>query len=65
MRKTWRRRATNRHRISGGDHETYSALLADFDPDQLDTRELALAFWNNAYNYFMVQKLLTDPGGRY
>lgn len=38
------------------------ALLADFDPDALDTRELALAFWNNAYNYFMIRKVLSDPG---
>lgn len=36
------------------------ALLTEFDIDQLDTREQAIAFWNNAYNYFMIQKILTD-----
>ncbi len=38
------------------------ALLAEFAIARLDSRELALAFWNNAYNYFMIQKILTDPG---
>ncbi|MEN1728218.1 MAG: DUF547 domain-containing protein [Pseudomonadota bacterium] len=37
------------------------ALLADFNPETLDTRESAIAFWTNAYNYFMVQHLLTHP----
>ncbi|TVP56606.1 MAG: DUF547 domain-containing protein [Halomonadaceae bacterium] len=36
------------------------ALLAEFDTSQLDNREQAIAFWNNAYNYFMIQKVLTD-----
>ena len=35
------------------------ALLAQFDPKTLDTREAAIAFWTNAYNYFMLQHLLT------
>lgn len=35
------------------------ALLAEFDPETLDTRERAVAFWVNAYNYFMLQHLLT------
>jgi len=39
------------------------ALLADFDLSRLDSREEAIAFWNNAYNYFMIQKILTDLDG--
>lgn len=39
------------------------ALLADFDPEQLKGRKEAIAFWNNAYNYFMIRKLLTDLDG--
>ncbi len=54
-----------------------NALLAEFDLDQLDTREKAVAFWNNAYNYFMIAHILRnasngqlvssvwDYGGRY
>ena len=37
------------------------ALLAEFDPITLDTRERAIAFWTNAYNYYMLQHLLTHP----
>lgn len=36
-------------------------LLAEFDLDQLDTREKAVAFWNNAYNYFMMAHILRNP----
>lgn len=36
--------------------------LSDFDPGTIESREQAIAFWNNAYNYFMIQKILTDPG---
>ena len=51
--------------------------LAEYDPSTLDEREAALAFWNNAYNYFMIETILTekvdgelvdsvwDYGGRY
>ena len=54
-----------------------SRKLAKFDTDTLDNREKALAFWNNAYNYFMIETILTeqvdgelvesvwDYGGRY
>lgn len=35
-------------------------LLAHFDTDTLDSREKALAFWNNAYNYFMIETILTE-----
>ncbi|MEM1081226.1 MAG: DUF547 domain-containing protein [Pseudomonadota bacterium] len=35
------------------------AMLAEFDTDTLDTRPAAIAFWANAYNYFMLQHLLT------
>lgn len=57
--------------------ETQSERLADFDVASLETREQALAFWNNAYNYFMIEQILTemvdgelvdsvwDYGGRY
>jgi len=36
-------------------------LLAAFDRDALSTREQALAFWNNAYNYFMIEHILHNP----
>lgn len=57
--------------------ENQNALLAEFDITQLDTREKAVAFWSNAYNYFMIEQILTelndgelvdsvwDYGGRY
>ena len=57
--------------------EDQSEKLADFDVSILDGREKALAFWNNAYNYFMIHQILTeredgklvdsvwDYGGRY
>lgn len=34
------------------------ALLAEFDPNQLDSRELAVAFWTNAYNFFMIAHIV-------
>lgn len=34
--------------------------LAGFDPSTLDERDAALAFWNNAYNFFMIETILTD-----
>ncbi|MEE4329512.1 MAG: DUF547 domain-containing protein [Wenzhouxiangella sp.] len=37
------------------------ANLAGFDPEGLTTREAAIAFWTNAYNYFMLQHILTHP----
>jgi hypothetical protein len=44
--------------------EKQDALLADFDIARLDTREKAVAFWNNAYNYFMIAQILRDrPDG--
>lgn len=51
--------------------------LAAFDPDTLDTRKQATAFWLNAYNLFMIAQILEerpdgeivdsvwDYGGRY
>jgi len=39
--------------------------LAGFDPARLNGREEAVAFWINAYNFFMVDKILSDrPGGQ-
>lgn len=35
--------------------------LAGFDPDSLATREGALAFWINAYNFFMIDHILGNP----
>ncbi|MDT8449099.1 MAG: DUF547 domain-containing protein, partial [Wenzhouxiangellaceae bacterium] len=35
-----------------------SRLLAAFDRAQLDQREAAIAFWTNAYNFFMIRFLL-------
>lgn len=43
--------------------EQQDALLADVDLSQVESREQAIAFWNNAYNYFMLQKILTDLDG--
>jgi hypothetical protein len=41
------------------------ALLAGFDPATLTGRESALAFWINAYNYFMIRQILIErPDGR-
>lgn len=38
--------------------------LAGFDPAQLAERQQAVAFWINAYNFFMVDQLLTErPDG--
>lgn len=37
------------------------AILAAFDPDTLETREEAVAFWLNAYNYFMIAYILENP----
>jgi hypothetical protein len=36
-------------------------LLADFDTGQINSRDLALAFWTNAYNYFMIAHILDNP----
>lgn len=35
--------------------------LADYDVDRLSTREEAIAFWLNAYNYFMIAHILRNP----
>jgi hypothetical protein len=35
--------------------------LAAFDPEQLDDRTVATAFWINAYNFFMIQHILENP----
>ncbi|MFU8878401.1 MAG: DUF547 domain-containing protein, partial [Wenzhouxiangellaceae bacterium] len=40
-----------------------NAMLAGFDPGQIDTRARALAFWINAYNYFMIAWILENPRG--
>ena len=40
-----------------------STRLADFDVSALDSRKQALAFWNNAYNYFMIHQILTEREG--
>ncbi|EMP54730.1 hypothetical protein MSNKSG1_15512 [Marinobacter santoriniensis NKSG1] len=42
-----------------------TAVLRDFDPDSLDGREQTVAFWINAYNFFMLSEILTDrPDGK-
>lgn len=39
--------------------------LAGFDPEVLEDREAALAFWINAYNFFMLDQILTQkPRGK-
>lgn len=35
--------------------------LATFDTERLDRREAALAFWINAYNFFMIAHILDNP----
>ncbi|MFO8085010.1 MAG: DUF547 domain-containing protein [Desulfobacterales bacterium] len=40
--------------------EEQDALLAEFDVAQLDTLEKAVAFWSNAYNYFMIAHILRE-----
>lgn len=35
--------------------------LADFDPESIQTEEQALAFWINAYNFFMISHILENP----
>lgn len=37
------------------------AALADFEPEQLEDRFAATAFWINAYNFFMLQHILENP----
>lgn len=45
--------------------ESQNRALAAFDPASLKGREASVAFWINAYNYFMIAQILTDrPGGR-
>jgi len=45
--------------------EQQNRALAAFDPAGLDGWEESVAFWINAYNYFMVAQILTDrPNGR-
>ena len=43
--------------------ENQNQLMAEFDVSRLDTREKAIAFWNNAYNYFMIEQILTELDG--
>jgi len=39
--------------------------LAAFDPASLDGRDEAIAFWINAYNFFMLDQILTErPDGK-
>ncbi|MBE0486958.1 DUF547 domain-containing protein [Marinobacter sp.] len=45
--------------------EQQRARLASFDLSQLDSREHAVAFWINAYNFFMIDQILTErPNGQ-
>ncbi len=45
--------------------EQQNRALAAFAPDSLGGREESVAFWINAYNYFMIAQILTDrPDGR-
>lgn len=37
--------------------------LARYDPEHLASREEAVAFWLNAYNYFMIAHILDNPRG--
>jgi len=40
---------------------TQRRQLAEFDPDTLNDRESNIAFWLNAYNFFMVAHILENP----
>lgn len=41
--------------------DSQRSWLARFDPETLDARAQALAFWVNAYNFFMLDYLLSNP----
>ncbi len=41
--------------------EAQHARLAEFDPQRIGSRAGALAFWINAYNYFMIAWILENP----
>ncbi|MDZ7669839.1 MAG: DUF547 domain-containing protein [Gammaproteobacteria bacterium] len=44
--------------------QTQRDQLAEFDPDRLQDKDAAIAFWLNAYNFFMVAHILEErPGG--
>lgn len=44
--------------------ERQREVLAEFEPEQLETREAANAFWLNAYNFFMIAHILEErPNG--
>ncbi len=51
--------------LAAGDTRTLldeqKRLLANFDPAALTTRDEAVAFWLNAYNFFMVAYILENP----
>ncbi|MFO7811577.1 MAG: DUF547 domain-containing protein [Pelovirga sp.] len=36
-------------------------ILAEFEPDRLTEKYQSIAFWLNAYNFFMIEHLLTHP----
>lgn len=41
--------------------QTQRRILADFDPQALASREAAIAFWINAYNFFMLAHIVENP----
>jgi len=41
--------------------DVQSRRLRRFDPSRIDTKEYAIAFWLNAYNYFMIAHILENP----
>jgi hypothetical protein len=41
--------------------DAQQSALANFDPEQLEARPTAIAFWINAYNFFMLQHILENP----
>lgn len=67
----------HRASVTGALIEQQRSLLAAFNPEQLTVKYEAIAFWLNAYNFFMIDYLLTnlvdgeivesvwDYGGRY
>jgi hypothetical protein len=45
--------------------EQQRSRLASFDLNQLETQAQAVAFWINAYNFFMIDQILTEqPNGQ-
>ena len=54
-------RAALDHDATGERLEAQRLALASFDPGALSDHESAIAFWLNAYNFFMIAHILENP----